>query len=88
MVAKALEILNPGGILILSTNAANVLRKFKKQIEKGFQGRSIAIWRIRTSEFSMEQEKKVVIAKVFTIKGWYEISCFDYMPRSLEEAQR
>ena len=40
LVSEALEILNPGGILILSTNAANVTKeKFKKQIEKGFQGR-------------------------------------------------
>ena len=40
LVSEALEILNPGGTLILSTNAANVTKeKFKKQIEKGFQGR-------------------------------------------------
>ena len=40
LVSEALEILNPGGTLILSTNAANVTKeKLKKQIEKGFQGR-------------------------------------------------
>ena len=40
LVSEALEILHPGGTLILSTNAANVTKeKFKKQIEKGFQGR-------------------------------------------------
>ncbi|MBN2940470.1 MAG: class I SAM-dependent rRNA methyltransferase [Streptococcus sp.] len=40
LVSEALEILNPGGTLILSTNAANVNKeKFKKQIEKGLQGR-------------------------------------------------
>ena len=40
LVSEALEILNTGGTLILSTNAANVTKeKFKKQIEKGFQGR-------------------------------------------------
>ena len=39
LVAEALEILNPQGILITSTNAANVSRqKFKEQVEKGLAG--------------------------------------------------
>ncbi|KXT91569.1 LSU m5C1962 methyltransferase RlmI [Streptococcus oralis] len=40
MVSKSLEILNPGGIIIASTNAANVSRqKFTEQINKGFAGK-------------------------------------------------
>ena len=39
LVAEALEILNPQGLLITSTNAANVSRqKFKEQVEKGLAG--------------------------------------------------
>ena len=40
LIAQSLEILNPGGIIIASTNAANVSRqKFTEQIDKGFAGR-------------------------------------------------
>ena len=41
LIAQSLEILNPGGIIIASTNAANVSRqKFTEQINKGFAGRN------------------------------------------------
>ena len=41
LISQSLEILNPGGIIIASTNAANLsLRKFTEQIDKGFAGRS------------------------------------------------
>lgn len=41
LISQSLEILNPGGIIIASTNAANVSRqKFTEQIDKGFAGRS------------------------------------------------
>ena len=44
LISKSLEILNPGGIIIASTNAANVSRqKFIEQIDKGFAGRSYQI---------------------------------------------
>ena len=44
LIAQSLEILNPGGIIIASTNAANVSRqKFTEQIDKGFAGRSYQI---------------------------------------------
>ena len=44
LVSQSLEILNPGGIIIASTNAANVSRqKFTEQIDKGFAGRSYQI---------------------------------------------
>ena len=41
LISQSLEILNPGGIIIASTNAANVsCQKFTEQIDKGFAGRS------------------------------------------------
>ena len=44
LISQSLEILNPGGIIIASTNAANVFRqKFTEQIDKGFAGRSYQI---------------------------------------------
>ena len=44
LISQSLEILNPGGIIIASTNAANVSRqKFTEQIDNGFAGRSYQI---------------------------------------------
>lgn len=44
LISQSLEILNPVGIIIASTNAANVSRqKFTEQIDKGFAGRSYQI---------------------------------------------
>lgn len=44
LISQSLEILNQGGIIIASTNAANVSRqKFTEQIDKGFAGRSYQI---------------------------------------------
>ena len=44
LISQSMEILNPGGIIIASTNAANVSRqKFTEQIDKGFAGRSYQI---------------------------------------------
>ncbi|HEW5333576.1 TPA: class I SAM-dependent rRNA methyltransferase [Streptococcus pneumoniae] len=44
LISQSLEILNTGGIIIASTNAANVSRqKFTEQIDKGFAGRSYQI---------------------------------------------
>ena len=44
LISQSLEILNPGGIIIASTNASNVSRqKFTEQIDKGFAGRSYQI---------------------------------------------
>lgn len=44
LISQSLEILNPGGIIIASTNAANVSRqKFAEQIDKGFAGRNYQI---------------------------------------------
>lgn len=44
LISQSLEILNPGGTIIASTNAANVSRqKFTEQIDKGFAERSYQI---------------------------------------------
>ena len=44
LISQSLEILNPGGLIIASTNAANVSRqKFTEQIDKGFAGKSYQI---------------------------------------------
>ncbi|HET0714507.1 TPA: class I SAM-dependent rRNA methyltransferase [Streptococcus pneumoniae] len=44
LISQSLEILNLGGIIIASTNAANVSpQKFTEQIDKGFTGRSYQI---------------------------------------------
>lgn len=44
LISQSLEILNLGGIIIASTNAANVSRqKFTEQIDKGFAGRGYQI---------------------------------------------
>ena len=44
LISQSLEILNPEGIIIASTDAANVSRqKFTEQIDKGFAGRSYQI---------------------------------------------
>ena len=44
LISQSLEILNPGGMIIASTNAANVSRqKFTEQIDKGFAGKSYQI---------------------------------------------
>ena len=44
LISQSLEILNAGGILIASTNAANVSRKkFIEQIDKGFAGKEYQI---------------------------------------------
>ena len=44
LIFQSLEILNPSGIIIASTNAANVSRqKFTEQIDKGFAGRKYQV---------------------------------------------
>ena len=72
LVSEALEILNPGGTLILSTNAANVTKeKFKKQIEKGFQGRKhryLAECGLPGDFRWNKKEESSNYLKVFTIK--------------------
>lgn len=72
LVSEALEILNPGGTLILSTNAANVTKeKFKKQIEKGLQGRKhryVAEYGLPGDFRWNKKEESSNYLKVFTIR--------------------
>ena len=72
LVSEALEILHPGGTLILSTNAANVTKeKFKKQIEKGFQGRKhryLAEYGLPGDFRWKKKEESSNYLKVFTIR--------------------
>ena len=71
-MSEALEILNPGGTVILSTNAANVTKeKFKKQIEKGFQGRKhryVAEYGLPGDFRWNKKEESSNYLKVFTIR--------------------
>ena len=72
LIEQSLEILNPKGILIASTNAANVSRdKFKKEIEKGFKGqkhRYISEVGLPADFRYNEREESSNYLKVFTIK--------------------
>ena len=72
LIEQSLEILNPKGILIASTNAANVSRdKFKKEIEKGFKGhkhRYISEVGLPADFRYNEKEESSNYLKVFTIK--------------------
>ena len=72
LIEQSLEILNPKGILIASTNAANVSRdKFKKEIEKGFKGhkhRYISEVGLPADFRYNEKEENSNYLKVFTIK--------------------
>ncbi|EGI85176.1 hypothetical protein SPAR148_1306 [Streptococcus pneumoniae GA17545] len=64
LISQSLEILNPGGIIIASTNAANVSRqKFTEQIDKGFAGRSYQILNKYglPADFAYNKKMKVVI---------------------------
>lgn len=72
LIEQSLEILNPKGILIASTNAANVSRdKFKKEIEKGFKGqkhRYISEVGLPADFRYNEKEESSNYLKVFTIR--------------------
>ena len=59
LVAQALEILNPKGIMILSTNAANLSKsKFKQEIEKALPAESTAILRSMACQQTLSIIKK------------------------------
>lgn len=72
LVAEALEILEPQGTLILSTNAANLTKsKFKKEIEKGFAGRPhryLAEYGLPADFLYHKKDETSNYLKVFTIK--------------------
>ena len=72
LIKESLEILNPRGILIASTNASNVSRaKFKKEIEKGFAGkrhRYIKEYGLPADFSYNKKDESSNYLKVFTIK--------------------
>ena len=72
LVAQALEILNPRGIMILSTNAANLSKsKFKQEIEKGLAGRKhryLAEYGLPADFVYNKKDGSSNYLKVFTIK--------------------
>ena len=72
LIQQSLEILNPKGIIIASTNAANVSRsKFRNEIEKGFVGkkhRYIKEYGLPADFNYNKKDESSNYLKVFTIK--------------------
>lgn len=72
LISQSLEILNPNGIIITSTNAANVtVEKFRQQIEKGFgskKHRYIADYRLPADFTINKHDESSNYLKVFTIR--------------------
>ncbi|MGV3011036.1 class I SAM-dependent rRNA methyltransferase [Streptococcus thoraltensis] len=72
LVNKALDILNPNGILILSTNASNLsVEQFQKQIAKGFEGQAYQVLSLDQlpGDFKINKnDERSNYLKVFTIK--------------------
>lgn len=72
LIAQALDILSPKGILITSTNAANVsLEKFRKEIEKGFgdcKHRYLETYRLPSDFVFNKKDESSNYLKVFTIQ--------------------
>lgn len=73
LVSQSLELLPAGGILIVSTNAANLsLSKFKEQIEKGFGGREhiyLDTYRLPADFPTNKKDESSNYLKVFTIRA-------------------
>ncbi|MBP2621773.1 class I SAM-dependent rRNA methyltransferase [Streptococcus panodentis] len=72
LIREALEILSPQGLLIVSTNAANLSKsKFKEEIEKGFAGlghRYLAEYGLPADFVYNKKDRSSNYLKVFTIK--------------------
>lgn len=72
LISQSLEILNTGGTIIASTNAANVsVEKFKRQIEKGFGVRKHhyeASYRLPADFVINKNDESSNYLKVFTIQ--------------------
>lgn len=72
LIEQSLEILNPKGIIIASTNAANVtLEKFRQEIEKGFAGcqhRYVETYRLPSDFVANKYDESSNYLKVFTIQ--------------------
>ncbi|HEM6289706.1 TPA: class I SAM-dependent rRNA methyltransferase [Streptococcus suis] len=72
LISQSLEILNPNGIIIASTNAANVtVEKFRQQLEKGFGSKKhcyIADYRLPADFTINKHDESSNYLKVFTIR--------------------
>ncbi|HEM6089622.1 TPA: class I SAM-dependent rRNA methyltransferase [Streptococcus suis] len=72
LISQSLEILNPNGIIIASTNAANVsVEKFRQQIEKGFgsqKHRYTTTYRLPADFTINKNDESSNYLKVFTIR--------------------
>ncbi|HFU4465271.1 TPA: class I SAM-dependent rRNA methyltransferase [Streptococcus suis] len=72
LISQSLEILNPNGIIIASTNAANVsVEKFRQQIEKGFGSQKhcyVATYRLPADFTINKNDESSNYLKVFTIR--------------------
>lgn len=72
LVSQALEIINPGGHIIASTNASNLsVGQFKKQLEKGFAGYKHHYLNLKQlpADFAVNQaDQSSNYLKVYTIK--------------------
>ncbi|MBM7636777.1 class I SAM-dependent rRNA methyltransferase [Streptococcus saliviloxodontae] len=72
LIAQALDILNPGGTIIASTNASNLsVKQFEKQLEKGFGQvkHSYSDLKQLPSDFTVnKKDESSNYLKVFTIK--------------------
>lgn len=72
LVRQALDLLEPGGVLVLSTNASNLsLEKFKKEIQKGLGQRNyqlLAMHRLPSDFKYNKKDERSNYLKVVTIK--------------------
>lgn len=72
LISQSLEILNPNGLIIASTNAANVtVEKFRQQIEKGFGSQKhgyLAAYRLPADFTINKNDESSNYLKVFTIR--------------------
>ncbi|HEP1794531.1 TPA: class I SAM-dependent rRNA methyltransferase [Streptococcus suis] len=72
LISQSLGILNPNGIIIASTNAANVtVEKFRQQLEKGFGSKKhcyIADYRLPADFTINKHDESSNYLKVFTIR--------------------
>lgn len=72
LIAESLDILNPDGIIIASTNAANFSKEaFRQEIEKGFAGRKhtyLSLHRLPSDFVYNTNDESSNYLKVFTIQ--------------------
>ncbi|MBP2623026.1 class I SAM-dependent rRNA methyltransferase [Streptococcus oricebi] len=72
LIAQALDILAEGGLIVASTNAANLSRqKFKKELDKGFAGvkyHFLVEWGLPADFTYNKKDESSNYLKVFTIK--------------------